>query len=492
MVETVNNQPKNPEIAIEGLPVVEFYPLEGKVRFLDVSLDVLPLPDDISARRFIPSWENMKKSTCWDTPTIMLIRDMAIRLNAGISSRNEGPTGVSKSFAAEVICAITNRNYLRHNYSKESDIGDTIGRFVPADSKVSMRFEELLLDPDLTDEGKTMINQATKENRPLTLYESKKIAAILSLPGLDDDAHWRWKNGSLTGSMVYGSVFGADEANLAPGNITERENPAIEGKPTLRIVEHEGEVVRSLTPAEQSIIDKGGIIPGVIGLKYGYWYCAAQNPYGIGGGRFEESEARRNRLQDRIVEALTPKDYKDFMNYLIHGDQPDIIWQNRKYKGDKNMPTKYRDLEQISNVDVLINGIAEFQDNLIKLTELGKIGTEKDIRGGSYVFTRRNIIRFLDSIKGAQGCLLDVEETTKQKKPVLSTNWHDLVIEAIYQEYLSGMYKEDQEVVREVIKASGIEDFLGESKNNPKPPRWVEQARKKGIDPARKEGGWAF
>jgi hypothetical protein len=353
-----------------------------------------------------------------------------------------------------------------------------------------MRFEELLQDPALTEEGKKMIHQATDENRPLTLYESKKIATILNLPGLDDDANWHWKNGSLTGAMIYGSVFGADEPNLAPGNITERENPAIEKKPTLRIVEHEGEVVRPLTPAEQSIVDKGGIIPGVIGLKYNYWYCAAQNPYGIGGGRFEESEARRNRLQDRIVEALTPKDYKDFLHYLIHGDQPDIIWQNKKYEGEKNVPTKYRDLEQIPNVDVLINWISEFQDQLKQLTDQGKIGTEKDIRGGSYVFTRRNILRFLDSVKGAQGSLLDVEETIKQKKPILNTNWHDLVMEAIYQEYLSGMYKDDQVVVGEVVKAAGIEDVLGESKNNPKPPKWVEQATKKGIKPTKSESGW--
>ena len=103
--------------------------------------------------------------------------------------------------------------------------------------------------------------------------------------------------------MAYGSVFGADEPNMAPGNVIERENSAVEKRPQLRLVEHEGEIVRSLTAEEQAVVDSGGIVPGVIGLDSKFWYVAAHNPYGIGGGRFEESEARRNRLQDRVVES---------------------------------------------------------------------------------------------------------------------------------------------------------------------------------------------
>ncbi len=490
MPSRVERVGKSAEIKTEQMPVVEFYPEQGKVRVLDVTLAILRTPDDPKARRFIPKWKLLKASTCWDTPTVLLIRDMAIRLSGGISSRNEGPTGVSKSFAAEVICALTNRSYLRHNYSKESDVGDTIGRFVPSDARLAVRFEELLADQHLPKEAREIIEQAKAQSRSLTVYESKKVAAYLNIDGLQEDKHWRWQNGTLTGSMMYGSVFGADEVNLAPGNILERENPAVEKNPTLRLVEHEGEVIRPLTPEEQAIVEKGGVVPGVISLDRSFWYVAAQNPFGIGGGRFEESEARRNRLQDRIVEALTTKEYEEFLTYLIRGNQPDIVWQNRRFKGETNVQTRYRDFEKIPNVNVLIHWISQFQADLQQLVAKGKIGTEKDIKGGSYVYTRRNLIRFLDSIKGAQETLLDIQETAKQKKPVPNTNWHDLVMEAIYQEYLAGMYKEDAVIVKDLIDASGIEEQLGPSRNRLSLPTWVKKAKSHDLNVEAGNGEW--
>jgi len=472
------------------VPVFQEYPAENKVRILDVVLDRLPLPDDVNSRRFIPKWELLKNRTCWDTPTATLIRDMALRLNAGISSRNEGPTGVSKSFAAEVICALTNRSYLRHNYSRESDPGDTIGRFVPADAKLAVRFQELLAEPELPDDLKNVVRIAEKQSRPLTILESKRIAAALGIDSLDDPIQWRWQNGTLTGSMAYGSVFGADEPNMAPGNVIERENSAVEKRPQLRLVEHEGEIIRPLTAEEQSIIDSGGIIPGVIGLDSRFWYVAAQNPYGIGGGRFEESEARRNRLQDRVVESLTTREYEEFLTFMIKGDQPDIVWQNRRYKGDRNVQTPYRDLEAMPNVDTVIKWLAAFQTDLQKLINKGKIGAEKDVRGGSYIYARRNLERFLDSVKKGSEALLDVDQLFQTGKIEFSHNWHDLFMEAVYQEYIAGMYKDDQEIARDLIKASGIEDVLGESTNNPKPPKWIERASKIGVNVQKGRDAW--
>ncbi len=488
--------PNNPDQHIQSvsreIPVISLHPDEGKVRILDTVLEVMPLPEDPLARRFIPGWDAMKSSVCWDGPTVQLIRDMAIRLQGGIPSRSEGPTGVSKSFAVEVLAALTNRGYLRHNYSKDSDPGDTIGRFIPADTKIAVRFEELLADPDIDSESKALIEKARSENRPLTPYESRKVAKNLGFDGLEDDAQWRWQNGTLTGSMTYGSVYGADEPNLAPGNVLERENSALEKRPKLRLVEHNGEVIRELSPEEQSIIDSGGVIPGVIGLNNQFWYTAAQNPWGIGGGRTEESEARRNRLQDRIVEALTSSEYEEYLKFLIRGKQPDITWGNRLYKGDTDTPTAYREFENIPNVDVIILWLAEFQSDLQSLAAKGNIGTEKDIKGGSYVYTRRNIERFLDTLKGAKEALIDTEELFKSGQLVLNTNWHDLFMEAVRQEYLSGMYKEDAEVVKDLIKASGVEDMLGESINNPSQPSWVDNARKHGLTVALQSGEWVL
>lgn len=488
--EIEKNTPQ-PEVKPGEVPVIQEYPNENKVRILDVVLDVLPLPDEPMARRFIPSKKTID-TTCWDTPTALLVRDMALRLTGDIASRNEGPTGVSKSYAAEVICALTNRSYLRHNYSKDSDPGDTIGRFIPSDSALAIRFEELLADPNLKPESRELIDKATKQNRPLGPLESRMIARNEGLSGLEDSRQWRWKNGTLTGSMMWGSVYGADERNLAPGNVLERENSAQEKVPSLRLVEHEGEVVRPLTPEEQSIIDAGGVLPGVIGLNRNFWYVAAQNPYGIGGGRTEESEASRNRLQDRIVESLTEKEYVEFLKFLIKGEQPDIVWEGKRYKGKKDLQTRYRDLEAIPNADVAINWLAKFQTDLQKLAELGKIGVEKDIKGGSYVYTRRNILRFLDSMKASQKSLLDTDELFRTGNLSNNTSWRDLFNEALRQEYTLGMYKDDQDVVNELVKASGILDHIGKSKNNPAGPKWVENARNKGLEVEQGQGEWVI
>ena len=483
----------NPEIAAQrDTPVIEAYPEQGKVRVLDVVLEVLPLPDDPLAKRFVPSWEAMKSSVCWDTPTVRLIRDMAVRLAGGIPTRSEGPTGVSKSFAVEVLAALTHRSYLRHNYSRDSDPGDTIGRFVPSDQKLAVRFQEILADKDLDPKSRQIIEKAEDENRPLTPYESRLVARNMHISGLDDNAQWRWQNGTLTGSMEYGSVYGADEVNLAPGNVVERENSALEKRPKLRIVEHGGEVIRQLTPEEKSIIDGGGVIPGVIGLNDAFWYVAAQNPWGIGGGRIEESEARRNRLQDRIVEALTPKEYEEYLRFLIKGEQPNITWNNRTYRGETNVSTEYRDLEAIPNVEVVINWLANFQHDLQALVTAGRIGDEKDIKGGSYVYSRRNMERFLDSLIGTQAALLDTTALFNSGNLVFNTNWRDIFDEALYQEYLAGMYEADASVVEDLIKASGIRDQLGQSANSQSLPAWAEKAKQNGIQVELRPGEWVL
>lgn len=494
--ESYSAKQKGPEKLKGGkLDVVEFYPEQKKVRVLDVVVDICDLPADISARRFIPKWESLRDNVCWDTPSALLIRDMIIRLAGGIPSRSEGPTGVSKSFSINVLAALTGRNFIRQNYSKDSDPGDTVGRFVPSEGKIAVSFTELLANPKLHEQSKEIIERAKEQNRSLTVYESKLIAKNEGLSGLGDDHQWRWQNGSLVAAMIKdygGSVYNADEPNLAPGNVTERENPALEKRPTFRISEHEGEVIRPLTPEENDIIEKGGRIAGIVGLSDKYWYSAAQNPWGIGGGRVEESEARRNRLQDRIVEPLTTNEYEEYLSYLIHGNQPDIHWKNRTYKGEKNIKTNYRDLENVPNIDVIIKTIAEFQTDLQDLTTSGKIGAMKDIKGGSYVFTRRNMERFLDTIKASQRSLLDLDSLTKTGKLTYNTSWHDLIMEGIYQEYLAGMYREDQVIVEKILEATGIENFLGVSQNNPKAPAWIIELRKKGIQVEEGQGEWTL
>jgi hypothetical protein len=63
-------------------------------------------------------------------------------------------------------------------------------------------------------------------------------------------------------------------------------------------------------------------------------------------------------------------------------------------------------------------------------------------------------------------------------------------MEALYQEYLSGMYREDQVIVKALLEASGIEDRLGPSLNTKTLPAWVKRAQKEGIEVMEGNGEW--
>lgn len=476
-----------------GIPVIEFLPEMGKVRVLDVLLDVFPLSADPMANRFIPPWENIRDGTCWDEPTVRLLRDLAIGFQSTTFMRLEGPPGTSKSHIARAICALTNRNFIEYSNSHDTEIGDQLGRFIPSDHTIETSFLELLKNLDEKTQSKEyqIVKIAEQESRPLTILESKIIAKALGISGLEDDSTWMWHNGPHTGSMLYGSTKVDDEANQAPQGVMEGLNSSMDGKKSrIRIDGHKGEQIRPLTAKEEQIKAAGGFIPGVFGLHERYFYIATQNPWGIGGGRFEESPARRNRLRDRIVEALSAKDYEDYIRYLIAGNQPDITFNNKTYRGEKNIKTDYRSLEKMPNTEIFIQWLARFHTDLITLTEEGKIGTERDLKGGSYEYTRRNINRVFDTILDLPKSLLDVDRLHREGVITTTLNWHDIVMEGIIQEYLCGMYKEDRIAIEKAIEASGIFEHLGESINNPKPPAWVSKARNKGLIVDRTQGGW--
>lgn len=504
----------------------------SKVRILDVALDVFPMPTDENgnidsiAARFIPSWEKFKDSTVWDMPTLLLLRDMAIKLNGGVASRITGPTGVSKSFCAEVLCALTNRSYYRHNFSRDSDVGDIIGRFVPKEEKLQIRFDELLQIPDLKDESIKIIEKARAQTRSLTILEQKLIARYEGFNDLANvnDSEWTWKNGPLTGAMMYseGVVFNPDEMNLAPPNVRERQNSIQERHPTLRMVEHEGEIIRELTKEEQDIIDHGGIIPGVTGLGRRFWYVVTENPWGIGGGRTEPSEAELNRLQNRVVPAIGQEEYYQFLNYNIAGDQPDIKYLDRVWKGAKDLNTEFRkskrrkpaenkpqdlqavltrietklgepavqDFEDIPNLEIVNKWLSKFQNDLANLVAKGKIGSEKDLKGGSYIYTRRNLVRFLDTMRSAHETLIDVNHLFKTGELRYNESWRDIFWEGLNQEYLSDMYQADRDAVMKVVEASGILDYLGPSQNIHQLPNWAKRAQNQGLNVEEGNGKW--
>lgn len=489
-----------------GVPVLEFHyntddqgverrELGGKVRILDVVVDVLPLPDDPIARRYIPDWEQLSKEIVLGTKQVQLLRDLAFKMQAGVHTRVEGVPGASKTQSLEILAAITHHSYIDHYHSKDEQVGNIIGKFVPntgTDSDV--RYEELLALPNVPTEAKQIINDAASHQRPMTKIESMQVAKLLGFDGLDDKKAWKWKNGPLTGAMAYGAIYAAEERNLSPGSVIERQNSVIGKHPRLRIDEHEGELIRELSPEEQQIVEDGGAIPGIIGLNDQFWYVAAQNPYGIGGGRTEESTAARNRLSDVVVGALDETDYEEFLRFQITGDQPDVVYQGHRFSGEKDLPTAYRHLESMPNVDEVITFLAKFQAGLQIEVEKGTIGLTKDEEGGSYFWSYRNLSRFLDQLDAAQGSVLDLDELFGSGELVTSRNWRPIFEEALRQEYLLGMTVQDREkVIKTMIEPTGILDMLGQA-HIPDMPANLKAMQAAGIKVVfdQKTGQWSI
>lgn len=163
---------------VEGPPTVERS--ETEVRVLDVLLPrTEPGP-------LTPSREVYDRYVL-DGPTVRLLRGLARAIALRQPCLVEGDTSTSKTSAVRFLAALAGAQVVRLNLNGQTDTGELVGRYVPA-----------------------------------------------------DDGGWRFAEGLVPAAMRNGWWVVLDEVNLAEPSVLERLNPVLERVPELVLTEGPG------------------------------------------------------------------------------------------------------------------------------------------------------------------------------------------------------------------------------------------------------------
>ncbi|AGX87752.1 AAA family ATPase [Candidatus Symbiobacter mobilis] len=130
------------------------------------------------------------KSFCLDTPTLATLEHLAASVHLREPVLLEGDTSTSKTSSILYLAKMLNQPVIRLNLNGQTDTGELIGRYVPAES-----------------------------------------------------GGWRWEDGAVPKAMRQGYWLLMDEVNLAEPQVLERLNPIMERSPSLLMSEHDGSLL---------------------------------------------------------------------------------------------------------------------------------------------------------------------------------------------------------------------------------------------------------
>jgi MoxR-like ATPase len=305
-----------------------------------------------------------------DERTAKTVAKIASCVEQGIPCLLEGDTATSKTSAIMYLALRANMQVERLNMNGQTDTSELIGKYVPNDGQSQIEFETLTKNKEaLPPRSRAIIDLATKEDRGLTLDESKMIAAELGIPPQE----WRWQDGVVTRAMRQGSWLLLDEINLAPGNVRERLNSLLEKSGKLLLSENGGEVI---APHEH------------------FRVFATMNPVEM-GAREKMSAAEKDRwIGQRFVLRPSKDEFKQMMEFLVFGKQPEVEIRGQKYKGEKR-PAKFPELAKLKGIENFLAKFASFFYKLDQQVREGKIGKNQIEK---LPISRRRLIAFLDAM----------------------------------------------------------------------------------------------
>ena len=175
---------------------------------------------------------------CGDRPTLLILQALATGMELGMPVRIEGPTGTAKSLACSVLAGWLGLPVHRFNFSTQTELGDLVGKFIPAAPKGREFFKFLEENRQgLSGLSVAVLEKAHAEHRELTGAE---MDFILNREGVDTKG-WQWTDGCLVRALRQGGLFCLDELNLASSAVLERLNPLLENPPTFTLWEHQAE-----------------------------------------------------------------------------------------------------------------------------------------------------------------------------------------------------------------------------------------------------------
>ena len=422
-------------------PPIETLPGNEYIRILDIEVK-----KKNSEGLLIPSKERFRYFTL-DENTLQTVYRVASAYGRRSPLFLEGDTAVSKTSSIEFFASEIGAEVRRINLSGQTDTSELIGKFVPNDGSTRIAFERHVRgwNSDIEEDRETaleklkgksqdILKQAFAEKRILTKDENVEVAR---LEGFNiSDTQWIWQDGILPQAMKKGQILILDEATLAEPQILERINSALENPPSVVLTENGG--VKIGPGGEFEVAD-------------GFWIVGTGNPAGY-AGRTALSDAFSRRFVDYYrVPNPEEKHFKQMLELMVFGKQPNVEIGGVKYENPAQIPTEFEDLANAAEIREFIGNLSAFHMDVVRMAnpKTKTIGMERHRTGGKYIFTRDTLVGVMGYI--AKERILDVAETRLQGTPVYIEDFALKAGRAIERFYVDPVHPDDRQPIEDAM-----------------------------------------
>lgn len=370
----LNGEPlpsRRPETGKGILPLHEW--TEDGIRILD---QYLPIPGN-ATNHGIHAAAGAFAHICFDQSFAETLRAVCIGVAHDLPVALEGETGTAKTSAVQFLATLLGKTLIRFNLNGQTDAGELVGRFVPANPLDGIGEAELLEQhPDLSKVSREILERAREQRRRLTLVEQLTMASRDGFPA----TNWRFREGALPQAMRHGCWILLDELNLAEPQVLERLNPALENPRTLVLTEGDG---TSFGPAGDVPVDPG------------FRIFATLNPSEY-AGRNVLSPAFRDRWSIwHHASSPSESDYLAMIRLLVLGEHPVVTVQGQRYQAPHAAPL-FPAIGSMEGCECILRRMAVFHASLAKAAcgTGGSAGLGRN-RRERYTFTRRTLLSLL-------------------------------------------------------------------------------------------------
>ncbi len=394
----------------------------------------------------VPSSERFRNFTL-DENTVNTILHVASAYERRSPLFLEGDTATSKTSSVEFFASQIGAEVRRLNLSGQTDTSELIGKFVPNDGSIKIAFEKHVKGWNNSDQGEWEATQKKFRSETVrTMQAARDEGRILSKDELSaialnegfhiTETQWVWQDGILPQAMKKGQILILDEVTLAEPQILERINSALEN------------------PASIVLTENGGVKIGPGGefeIADGFWIVATGNPAGY-AGRSILSDAFIRRFPDYYrVPNPTQLQFKQMLELMVYGTQPDLNINGVKYAGSRSTNAEFGSLSEKPEIKEFITHLAAFHMDIVKMSDpkTRTIGAERHRTGGKYVFTRDTLVAVLNFINKER--VLDRTATARTGEKVYVTDFRTLAKMAIERFYLSPVAEADRQSVRDAM-----------------------------------------
>ena len=363
---------------------------------------------------------------CFDQSFAETLRAVCIGVAHDLPVALEGETGTAKTSAVQFLAALLGKTVVRFNLNGQTDAGELVGRYVPANPLDGITAEEILEQhADLSEVSRQILERAREQQRRLTMIEQLTVAARDSFPA----TNWRFREGALPQAMRHGFWILFDEMNLAEPQILERLNPALENPRTLVLTEGDG---TTFGPTAD------------VPVHQGFRLFATLNPAEY-AGRNVLSPAFRDRWSLWHHSASpSESDYLAMIRLLVLGQHPVVTIQGQRYRAADSAPL-FPAIGAIDGCESFLKRLAVFHASLAKAAEGtgGSAGLGRN-RRERYTFTRRTLLSVMK--------MTDHLISSRKQSP------ENAIREAIGMFYTNRIKDpSDRAAVESVLRASGFQ-----------------------------------